>query len=298
MRLGKRLFPYPIINNQIHLSSFKNSEFRFDYQLKEENNEFVLDNICYYTNNELLEKLVDEDKVKVVCIVECSATIYRKEFVISRDFQRITIPITMLRDRVVVSAYAYANEDISDYHNFDFIEDYLPYKFNIEKYDILACDDGFTTKINFDDNEDNKVSSIFLVIKDIENDQEEIRINETNDKIVIYLPEHQFNLYDKMKYYDRYQMIFFSILIIPALSHVIQKIQTHDLDEIRLEYNWFSSIESKYKEFYGNDINQDSLMNMSSFEFAQKLMNYPVSKAIDDLFDMATNNPYGDQEDE
>ena len=298
MRVGKRLFPYPVLNNQSNLSTFMKSYFQFDFNIIQNDGFFIIENVAYITDNETLESLIKQGKAKVVCIVECSASIYRKEFPITNEKTNINIPIHELRDKVVISAYAYAVEDIHDYHDFDFIEDYSEYKFQINKYAILAVDDGFTTRIKYDESEDDKVSSIFLIIKDESNNSENIRIQETPRKINIYLPGNQFDIYDKMKFNEHTKQIFFSFFIVPALMYVFEKIKNRDIEEVRMDYEWFLSIEKKFIEIYGEDIEEDSLSNISSIEFAQRIMNFPVTKAVDEVFHLTMNTNLGDEYDE
>lgn len=298
MRVGKRLFPYPVLNNQSNLSTFIKSNFQLEGNITQKNGYFVIENVAYSTDNETLESLIEQKKARVVCIVECSASIYRKEFQITNENSNIKIPIHELRDKVVISAYAYALEDLNDYHDFDFIEDFREYKFQINKYGILAIDDGYTTRIKYDENEDDKVSSIFLIIRDESNNSENIRILETPRKINIYLPASQFDIYDRMKFSEHTKEIFFSFFIVPALMYVFEKIKGRDIDEVRTDYEWFLSIEKKYKDIYGIDINEESLLNISSIEFAQQLMNFPVTKAVDEVFHLTMNTGIGDEYDE
>lgn len=296
MRVGKRLFPYPVINNQESLSGFNNSIFSFDYDLEQKENQLILKNLYYDTNNENLEVLIEKGLVRVDCIIECSATLYRERVKLSRSFNSHVIPIFNLKGKVVISAYAYALEDIKGYYDRDFLDDYGDYKFDIEKYDILACDDGYTTKIKYDEKQDNKVSSIFLVLKNYSSNSERIIINETDEKIIIKLPERQFDIYDKMKYNPHLENIFFSMLIIPSLSYVLEKIKRNNIEDLRLEYNWFVSIEKQYKQIYSNELTNDILKNISGIDLSQILMNDPVSKGIDELFYLSMNNTMGDDE--
>jgi hypothetical protein len=290
MRVGRRLFPYPVMNNQEIYSSYKNTTFSFNYVMSQDDKFFILDDIFYITDNENLEVLIESGKVEVFCIVECSSTIFRKAYVLTKNPSKIEIPINNLQNRVVVSTYAYAKENLSNFHDNDFLEDYSEYKFNIEKYDILAVDDGFTTKINYDTDKDDKVSSIFQIIKESDNKTEKMRLElEDERKIKIYLPEKEFDLYDKMKMGKYTKSIFFSIFIIPALSQALLKLQQDDIEDIRLKYNWFSSIEKKYQELYGMEMDNDALANLVPIDFAQEVMNFPVTKSIEDMFYLAMN---------
>jgi hypothetical protein len=296
MRVGKRLFPYPVLNNQKNLSGFKNSYFGFDYDLEKKDNNIILKNICYETNNENLEVLIEEGKVCVTCIIECSETLFRNSYMISQTFRDIVIPIYSLKGKVVISAYAYALVDIPEYYDIDFLEEYDGFSFDIEKYDILACDDGYTTKIKYDEQEDNKVASIFLVLKKFGDTSERITVRENDERIIIDVPEKQFDIYDKMKLNPYLRNIFFSILIIPALSYIVEKHKDRDIEDLRLDYNWFVSIENKYEELYNKKLTNDSLKNLAGIEIAQLLMNYPITKGIDELFSLSMNSQQEDED--
>ncbi len=289
MRIGKKLFPYPTINNSRNASCFKNSNFALVYEDVEDNDNLILKNAHIELDNQSLIELLEMGKIAAVVIVECSSTVYRKSFNISRVSNDIVIPITNLRDQVVVSCFIYAKEDFS-YINEDFLEDYDGYTFNIEKYDILAIDDGFTTRIEYDENKDKKISSIFSIIKDEFINNNTMKIEPTSKKIVIHLPAEQFGYYENMKNNDNYQEIFFSMIPIPALISCLQNIQDQvlyndvTLDDIHLEYSWFSSIEYAYKKKFNEDFDEDILKRVSIIELSQQLMNNASVTAISDLF--------------
>lgn len=289
MRIGKKLFPYPTINNSKNASCFQNSNFALIYDDVEDDNNLVLKNAHIELDNQELLKLFEQGKIDAAVIVECSSTIFRKSFKISRIPADIKIPITNLRDQVVISCFVYATEDFS-YKNDDFLEDYQGYTFNIEKYDILAIDDGFTTRIEYDESKDKKVSSIFSIIKDELISNNVMKIEPTVKKIVIHLPEEQFGCYENMKNNDNYQEIFFSILTIPALISCLQTIQDQmlyngvTLDDIHLDYSWFSSIEYAYKNQFNENLDENKFKKLNVVELSQQLMNYATVTAISDLF--------------
>lgn len=289
MRIGKKLFPYPTINNSKNASCFQNSNFALIYDDAEEDNNLVLKNAHIELDNQELIELFEQGKIDATVIVECSSTIFRKSFNISRIPKDIIIPITNLRDQVVISCFVYATEDFS-YISEDFLEDYQGYTFNIERYDILAIDDGFTTRIEYDESKDKKVSSIFSIIKDEFISNNIMKIEPTVKKIVIHLPEEEFGCYENMKNNDNYQEIFFSILTIPALISCLQNIQDQMLyndvtfDDIHLDYSWFSSIEYAYKNIFNQDLDENKFKKLNMVELSQQLMNFASVTAIRDLF--------------
>lgn len=289
MRIGKKLFPYPTINNSKNASCFQNSNFALIYDDVEDDNNLILKNAHIELDNQTLIELFEQGKIDATVIVECSSTIFRKSFKISRIPKDIIVPVINLRDQVVISCFVYATEDFS-YISDDFLEDYQGYTFNIEKYDILAIDDGFTTKIEYDESKDKKVSSIFSIIKDEFISNNVMKIEPTSKKIVIHLPEEQFGCYENMKNNDNYQEIFFSILTIPALIACLQSIQDQmlygevTLDNIHIDYSWFGSIEYAYKNQFNEDLDENKFKKLNVVELSQQLMNYASVTAISDLF--------------
>lgn len=296
MRIGNRQFPYPVINNDTNLSKFKTSNFSLNCELKEEINSLLIENVHYESDNETLQELIYDNRVSVAMIVECSSTVYREKFKISDTPQNISIPIHLLNNKVVISAYAYANELIEDFKDSDFLEDYEEYSFTIEPYDIIAIDDGYTTKISYQEDDDNKLSSIFLVVKDFVNKDDKIRVDQTNRKINLNVPERLFDIYDNLKKNSQFQNIFYSLLIIPALTKVINELQSIQFDEISLNYSWFTSIEQAYKNLYNHDLTEEEFQKLDSLEFSQSIMNSPVSKGFDDLYTLLTTGNLEEEE--
>jgi hypothetical protein len=298
MRIGKKLFPYPVINNSASITNFKTSSFALLVDLLEKDNSIVLQNIRYETTNDMIRDLLADNLAQAIIIVECSSTLFRKVYTISDNPTNVQIPISNLRDKVEISCVVYATQDIECYHDSDFLDEYENQAFRIEKYDILGIDDGFTTKITYDEEDEDKVSSIFLVIKDDSIIDERIIVEENVRKIIIRVPEKQFGIYDKMKTNSSFYNIFFSLLIIPALSYELQKLQQRDLEDIKFDYNWFSSIENAFYKIHSKSLDDETFKKANPLVLAQEIMNYPVTKAIDEFFTIAITGYPGDEYEE
>ena len=289
MRIGKKIFPYPTLNNSKNISCFKNCDFSLEYEDCDDSKNLILKNAHIKVNDGIINKLLDERKLQATVIIECSATIYRKCFNITRVAQDIIIPIQNLREQVVISCFIYASQNFN-FVSPNFLDDYDGYSFEIEKYNIIAIDDGFTTRIEYDEDKDKKVSSIFSVIKDEKITNKVMKIESTNKKIIIYLPEEQFGCYENMKNNDNYRELFFSILTIPALIHCLQNVQDRLLynddtfDDIRMDYKWFESIELAYKSLNNIGLTENALKNCNIPILSQQLMNCASVTAISDLF--------------
>lgn len=303
MRIGKKLFPYPTLNNAKNMSCFKNCEFSLEYEDYDDNEKLVLKNAHIVVSDEAINRLLDEGKLKATVIVECSSTIYRKNFEISKVERDIIIPLNNLREQVVISCFIYATEDFR-FNSINFLEDYEGYSFDIEKYDIVAIDDGFTTRVEYDEDKDKKISSIFTVIVDENINDNLMKIEPTSRKIIIHLPEEQFGCYENMKNNDNYRELFFSIMTIPALIYCLQNIQDRllyneeTLDNIRIDYKWFESIEIAYKNNYGEDLTDEIYKKVDIPMLSQKLMNNASVTAISDLFKQEFSKLVRGEEDE
>ena len=289
MRIGKKLFPYPTLNNSKNISCFKNCSFALEYEDMDDNENLILKDAHIEVDDKTINDLLDSGKIKATVIIECSSTIYRKNFEISKIKKDIVVPLCNLREKVVISCFIYATESFT-FKSDNFLEDYEGYSFDIEKYDIIAIDDGFTTRVEYDEEKDKKVSSIFSVIVDENLSEQLMKIEPTSRKIIIHLPEEQFGCYENMKNNDNYRELFFSILTVPALIFSLQSIQDRllfneeSLDNIRIDFKWFESIENAYNNLYGFTLTDDLFKKADIPMLSQKLMNNASVTAISDLF--------------
>ena len=299
MRIGKRLFPYPVLNNAKLYSQFKSATFTLEYEEMVTEETYSLQNIRCDITSDYLISLIKEGKAQIVVVIECASTMFRRHYNLPLEPSKIVIPIADLNGKVSVSAFVVATQDIDNYACEDFLDDYEGYAFAIEKNDILAVDDGFTNRIDFDEDEDNKKSSIFIVIKDKTIKDETMRVDYDSEKVIIYLPEGQRNSYEATKRMWKFRSLHFSILVVPALSYAIQELRRTGglLDQLRLDYKWFNSFLIAYKAINDNEeLTDEQFMSMNVMLEIQKLVNTPVTKALDEIFGL-TIGTFGGSDD-
>ena len=172
MHIGNRIFPYPVLNQKQELSDYlETSTFKVAFDMDEggrpimKNSQIIFKNLHYEVTDNTVLSLIQEEKVKGAFIVECSASVYRKKFDITSVPCDLSVSAHELNGNVVVSCYLYAAEDIAGFKSEGFIPEYKDYTFDIDKFDILAVDDGFKFKVEIDPSEDDKVASIFTIVK-------------------------------------------------------------------------------------------------------------------------------------
>jgi hypothetical protein len=304
MRIGKKIFPYPTINNAKEYSTYsENSSFELKFELNDENqliftNDYIiLKNIHFKLKNDSILDYFKQGIIKCNLIIECSASLFRETYELTTSPKDIKIPIQSLKDMVYISAYIYANQDIVNFQNEDFIDDYKNYRFRIEKYDILAIDDGFTFSIQNDTEKDNKVNSIFTIsMHDKDNDT--LYYEMTTDEIDINLSPKYFKIYNSIKSISQTNNIMFGLILIPVLSRCLDDIKKSclnyeydDISQIIDNWHWFKAICNNYKQTTNKTLDIDEFINMDTLLFSQSLLNNATCKAINDINNFLTGDP-------
>ena len=286
MRVGKRLFPYPVLNNNKQYSQYKNSTLSLEYNEVITDEYLILDNIRCNIDCNYMKALLNEGFAEAVCIVECPQTMLRKHYILTDDMNDIKIPLMDINGKVDISLFIVAKRDIANYKCNDFLDDYSDYDFFVEKNDIIGIDDGYTSRIEFNEKESSEKSSIFIVIKDTNITDKTMRVERADEKIIISLPQDQWNEYDKTNRIRKFQNLYFAIIAVPALSYALAEMQRigDTIDNIRIEKKWFNAFCIAYYNRNGEELTDEYFMQMNPYFEAQKLLNSPVIKAMDDIF--------------
>ncbi len=294
MHIGNRIFPYPVLNRSKELSDYvPESTFHVEFEVDEndapivKNGEVVFKNLHYTVTDETLVALLAQGKLRGAFIVECSASVYRSRFDISSAPYDLHVSAHAINGNVVASCYLYATEDIVGFKSSGFIEEYTGYSFDIDKFDILAVDDGFKFKIELDPTEDDKVASIFTVVK-VEDNNDVMNCSYDNKKIIIRLPAAYYRCYENIKSKREYNNIAFSMIAIPALSWCLEDISGRysSLDEILDEYSWFNAVCISYRRKNGAVFSFEDFEAMNKLELAQTVLNSGTCNALQDFDNM------------
>lgn len=302
MQIGKKGFPYPILNNAKNFNCYLYDTYALEFDEVEENNNYILKNIRIETNSELLKNLLELKKARAMVMIECSSTIYKHSEEISLIPKDIVIPINNLSGKVEISSITYATETIDELSSNNFIDDFSGYKFKIEKYCPIAIDDGITSKVEYDDFDDKKVSSIFSVVKSYDINKKIMTVINDDKKIKIELPEEEYNNFDRLNGQSIFQHIFFSLIIIPALSMCLRDLQEeikyHNkmIEDIIDVHTWFVSVKNAYKKITGQDLSEDLFVSMDVLELSQMIMDDCIINSIDDFYNIITRTTDTDEE--
>ena len=294
MHIGNRIFPYPVLNRNEALSDYvETSTFKLEFDVDEngapivQNGDVIFKNLHYTITDAALIALLEQGKIKGAFIVECSASVYRSRFDINSTPCDLKISAHEINGNVVASCYLYATEDIANFQSSGFIPEYAGYSFDIDKFDILAVDDGFKFKIELDPTEDDKVASIFTVVKK-EDDSDIMSYDYDDKKIIVRLPAAYYDCYDNIKTKKECNNIAFAMIAIPSLAGCMEDVcsRYYTLEEILDDQSWFNAICISYKRRTGNALTFEDFESMSKLELAQMVLNSASCNGLKDFDNM------------
>lgn len=309
MRIGNRLFPYPTLNREDSLTeygSLSKFELVFDSspegELPKTATGQVLKNVRFDLTDARLLELYRENKVKCGLIVESAASTYRVMHDLTMAPQDIHLNNADLKGAVNVSAYLWATEDIKGYRSDDFKSDYASYSFDIEKYDILAIDDGFKFQVNIDPADDNKMPSIFTIVPK-DSSEKQMSYDTTASNIIISLPYRYYQRYDNIKGKADFKNVMFSIIAIPALAGSLADIKAKfgedgEIDDVTEQFRWFRAVCKRYAKVTGSELTSEAFTELNPMELAQIVLNDAPCNGIEEFSDFLLHGKEREDEDE
>lgn len=310
MQIGNRIFPYPVVNRNEELSDFINGAC-YKLAFGEPENPIISDR-HYLTLKDVHIELVDDTLrefvqngyMEATLVVESPESVFRKTYSIGLTPITIKVPLILLSGKVTISSYLYATKDIFEYKSINFNEDFSNIEFELNKFDIVGIDDGFSFNIEHNDLADNVSESIFEIIRG-ENSQKYIQYNtdEGDSKIYIYLPKEKFEQYSQVKTSRPFMYIFMGLIVVPVLVDIFNRLKNEfrfceDIIDINESYPWFKSVARSYKSIENMNLSVSTFMNSNTLEFAQKIFNNMNVQAIEDAYNMIIKEIEGEQDGE
>lgn len=264
MKLGKRLFPYPLLNNNSELSTYtSDSSYKFVIDLEEGPPEIVnrnirLKNVRFELEEEELLNLYKEEKIFSILVVECSQSLYRDKFIIYEDGIDIDLPLNKINGNLVISSFLVAKQRIENFHSESFQHPYKKFNYTFDPYDIVAADDGFSLYVDINELEPSELPSIFQVVK--KEDAKNVAFDSNGAKINILLPDESYNNFNFIKQNPKLLSVGLGLLAVPALAFSLNLLKINlksddsSIDELYEEYAWFRSVCDSYFKTYKKEL--------------------------------------------
>ena len=289
MELKYQLYPYPVLWDK-NDDYKKPSKFSVEVDPKEDFKNIKL-KINFLLKDKEIEKLIKENKAEYVVHIEGTSTYFRE--IISTKETEINY---VLKDRDIlgrlqVNFFILAKQDIKDYRNDNFNEDYSSETFNLKKGNIIAIADGYRFDIEKNDDELGKISSIFSICKKETVEQTGMTIDMGYEKIRIGLNITDYVNYSQLSQNPNKVDSANSVIIFPALIYIFEQLKKDFNETDYTEYKWFRALENIFKK-NGEELNKGLLENEISIDLAQRVLNYPIERAFNSLI----NEDEGDDE--
>ena len=278
MDIRHRLYPYPVLSETT--DDYINSNFNMELQVSQGIREICFTISLKLTNNEI-QQMIYNGFAEYVIQIECPYTAYRT--VIKTDETEITknIPEHKLNGKVAVCAFIVAKQDIPQYYNSCFNEDYEKLTFNLHRGNIVAIGGQTNITVTKEIEELSKIPSIFTICKCAADTDDSMKIEISGEKIAITLCNRSFGNYKMLSAMPSMLPVLHSMLIVPTLIYTfetLKRVGTSEYEDLR----WFKSVSRTLKK-NNMSLDQETLENIPSFELAQKSLDLPIDRALEAL---------------
>lgn len=226
-------------------------------------------------------KLIDSGQASYCIHIENPLTTFRYSHLSSEKNGNITIDEKNINNKIDISTFIIAKEDIHNYTNKNSNKDYDGITFDIKKGSILAISDYVSITVDKDNNDIGAKDSIFSFIKLQKDGPMQYEIGD--DRIVIKLGKTDFEKLQLLQEGSNNKNIIYSIFIFPALIFVFESIKGEDIG-IYSDNLWFRSLE-KILNSNGLSLDSQTIKTKTSFYLAQKLLDEPISHALDEILE-------------
>lgn len=284
MDIKHKFFPYPVLAQ--FNDDYKKYNFFCDMSMKQKDKKLIFDFKVNINNNDL-QTLIRNEKATYVFHIECSSTSFRQAFYSHTGEERICIDESRINGKLEIVILIISKEKIYAYRNNDFNDDFKNEIFRIEKGCILAIGEQYNLWIYKEIEGDGKKPSIFSIMKNLKAKENEMEIKLNDNKVLISLPETTFNAYKKIAKNSALEAVFHSMIVLPTLVFIIDEMKRNGTEEYE-EYRWYKVIEKTLEKENISLDSRASLEKEPSISIAQKILNMPVTRAIDRL--AITNN--------
>ncbi|MGN1222785.1 MAG: hypothetical protein ACI4T1_01485 [Christensenellales bacterium] len=286
MHIRAKLYPYPLLESCFGQEDYIDSSFNILVEHKN-NLDSVELKFTPVLINAGIQKLIDEGNAYFAVHIECHLTSFRDLYRVGKELI-LKLDANDVEGFVNICTFIIANNNLREYTNDKFNEDYAGTRFDIEKGNILAIGDSYELEINKVQDNLGNMQSIFGLIESKNENEKDIKIDLSRDKINIVLPKNEFIEFKTMMRTRANHAVLHSMILVPALMQAIdemkKRVQNNNLYEIE-EKKWYRSI-VKAAENLGIIIDEENILELPNFETAQKLIANTINRGILNLGDI------------
>lgn len=281
MEIKNRVFPYPVLCEDT--DDYKDSSFSVTVDTFQGINElsFIFQ---FSLENGGLQELINKGDAYFAIHFECSKTAYRRLLKTQQLTLKFTISMTRINGDIQLIGAIISNRDIHYYQNAKLNEDYKLNEVFLPRAAFLAYQSLPKIRVNKHYEELQSSESMFCIVKRSLNNGtiEPIDIDLGIDKIKISVNEDIYKSYIKYSLNDNTKGLLWSLLLLPALIHMLDRIRTDSISAYE-NCDWLIKITQQYK-MQGLDF-EEVVMDLDKpiLQIAQEILQMPIDKAFSDI---------------
>lgn len=279
MRIKNRLSPYPILDN--YGDDYINSLFTADYEVRTQFTE-VYGKISFKLDNDEIKSLITSGYAEYVVHIECPSTCYRTKISSIEKEIEFKLDSANLAKVIEIRTFIVLTKNVNDFDSKDFHPDYTGQTFNLSEHQILAIGTAKNYNIGKDEQDLESLPSVLQIVKLKDKKKGSLAINTDNDDhVVIGLATDVYELYANLGK-TTYRSTAFSLVLLPALIVILQRMHENRDDEDFKSRHWFQVInillENNNFKLDDVKIENDSLLTICQSIFAD-----PISRSFQEL---------------
>lgn len=277
MKIRARSFPYPVLSGKDDV----NASFQAPIEVRKVGEKFKVSILCQMNSDDLQAKLNAGD-AKYGLHVECTRSFFREifDFTPVKGQGDVWLDRESLRGPVELNVVIYATREIANYRIGGSHEDYGNKSFYVAGGDFLAITEGTTFNADIHQDMLESVSSIIEILKRPDN-KPFVGVNWDSDRIQILLPERDYELYCQIRKSPSFIAIQLSSIILPVLMQAVEMVASTASE---YESNrWFCNLMHRMTQ-------KGVPVDGNAFENAQRLLDYPVRRTLEKVYDEKMGN--------
>lgn len=273
-------YPYPILRGEP--IDYKSGVFLANIKKINENNGFTL-NITYSVNNKEIEDLLARRIIAYALQIQCISTWYREIKISDSASQTIFISSSEVHERVDICPCIVALENIEDFSNEDFSEDFEGISFSLHKGEVV----GIGERQKFDAIYKNDIIKKGDPIVHFVNDERcSVMFCEWEfATIQIHLPKKQYEQYNLIGEYEPWKIpLLNAIYVVPTIVQAISEIaqdELHNGGGSLSQYAWYKTLHFLIEKAANGESNDFNKMLNDPIKTAQLLLNDNSAQSLE-----------------
>lgn len=288
------IFTYPVLAD--FTDNYKTGEFIAEREFCSYGDDYIFKFHCKLRNNDDISSLLKENKCQYACLVECSATKFRKLFLSSLPNIEIKLQKETLCRRVEFSINIITTEDIKGFGAKTLAEDWQGRTYDLDKGAFLAVGPQLHKYFPELNDENNVASNSYIYIQ--KSTQKNMSVSWDHNKILINLNKENYCTYEKLKSNKVKLKIMIQMVVVPSLIELLDKIYNESdvVEEDRPnETDWYKYLNEKCTQSFEQDLKDYLEDNGSKLELVQKILEDPLSVAFTSLENISCTDEEGEE---